>query len=374
MSTTIKTNKNTNKNTNTTNIEYSVQFFNTLLNEWVNVPNSVKNDFESAKVVGDDVLKKYPDVEIRFVEKNYFDSETFHIPINENKSSRKIKIPINKIDLISPTSFDWLKVEEPVVDIHVITRELGEELLSRNMMNRTMPKNRIKILAETFTEDYQFTGDTIKVSSEGVLIDGQHRLTALQNLGWPSVRMVIVRGLEPKVKLYIDQGKKRNIVDSLQIHMDDKIKTRLSHIANYIAYHENGWGANGRKSLNIPNQKRIIMENYEQAETLLSNFLECGKNIKFFANSFYAAFLVIAKQTGKMSKVVEFMKQVAKGTNLTEKCPAYHLRNLVLNKAYDSTSELHKDRFIKTIIATRAYLNGETMNVLRRKELYMENI
>lgn len=284
---------------------------------------------------------------------------TYNIPVKAK--TKKSVIPIN---IQTSSEFDWLNSPEPIADIRVITKELGEELLARNTVNRRMSKGAVIKLAETFEVDYHFTGDSIKISTDGILLDGQHRLSALKKLDWPSVRMVFVRGIPNKSKLYMDQGKKRNIIDSMQIHFNGKIKNRIVPIVNYISYYQNGWGAKGRKSINIPEQERLILENIEHIERMFTSVLSCQSHKNIFANSFYAGFIIVGKETGKWTEIINFMEQTASGLHLTDSMPAYHLRNVALDKNYSSSSELHRIRVMKTIIATRAHLANKPMKRL----------
>jgi hypothetical protein len=285
---------------------------------------------------------------------------TFNIPV-KSKGTKAAAIPIN---IQTSSEFEWLLSPEPIADIRVVTRELGEELLARNTVNRRRSKGVVNKLAETFSVDYQFTGDTIKISTDGILLDGQHRLTALKKLDWPSVKMVFVRGIQNRAKLYMDQGRKRNIIDSMQIHFSGKIKNRILPIVNYISYHQHGWGAKGRKSINIPEQVEKVLENLEHIERMFASVLSCQSHKNIFANSFYAGFIIVGKETGKWTEIVNFMEQAASGLHLTDSMPAYHLRNVALDKNYSSSSELHRIRVMKTIIATRAHLANKPMKRL----------
>lgn len=65
----------------------------------------------------------------------------------------------------------------PVVEI---TPELARQLLSNNKINRKIKPTIVERYAEQMEAgEWKFTGDTIKVDGEGMLLDGQHRLLAI---------------------------------------------------------------------------------------------------------------------------------------------------------------------------------------------------
>lgn len=64
--------------------------------------------------------------------------------------------------------------------------------------------------------EWQYNGDTIRLSKSGRLLDGQHRLAAIERSGIPQ-RYTIVDGLEDESFTTIDVGKARTVGDMLYI-------------------------------------------------------------------------------------------------------------------------------------------------------------
>jgi hypothetical protein len=124
-----------------------------------------------------------------------------------------------------------------------------------------------------------------------------------------------------------------------------------------------------RKNMIIPEQKQLILDNIEYIEKMFKAVKDCQSHKNFFANSFYAGFIIVGKETGRWEDVINFMQQTASGLHLTDSMPAYHLRNVALDKNYSSTSEVHRERMLKTIIATRAHLNNKPMKRLMLSQL-----
>lgn len=92
------------------------------------------------------------------------------------------------------------------------------EFLSANRRNRTPKKGLVDSIAIDMTEGmFRFNGDTVRFTSKGVLMDGQHRLRAIIASG-VSVPMLIITGFDPEVMDTVDQGVTRTVVDILATH------------------------------------------------------------------------------------------------------------------------------------------------------------
>lgn len=96
-----------------------------------------------------------------------------------------------------------------------ITPEQATELLALNHKNRTIRKTYVKGLAETLKHgQFTFNGATIVISDNGHLLDGQHRLKAIETSGVPAWTL-LVRGVPAEAMPTIDQGTPRTAADIL---------------------------------------------------------------------------------------------------------------------------------------------------------------
>lgn len=98
-----------------------------------------------------------------------------------------------------------------------ITPDFAAQLLSRNTRNRPLSKKLVDDYAKILRSgNFLINGDPIRVDLNGVLLDGQHRLSACVSTGIP-IQAVFVEGLPPKVMSTIDQHSKRTIGQVLAI-------------------------------------------------------------------------------------------------------------------------------------------------------------
>lgn len=99
----------------------------------------------------------------------------------------------------------------------VITPAIAASLLSKNTRNRPINQKRVADLAREMTRGgFKFNGDTIRVDVNGVLLDGQHRLSACVASGC-DFQCILVTGLPPEVMPTIDQHSKRTVGHVLAI-------------------------------------------------------------------------------------------------------------------------------------------------------------
>lgn len=128
-------------------------------------------------------------------------------------------------------TIDFTKKDASIVKA---SKKLVDELLSLNMNNRNPKKGHIEWIKSFIqAKEFLLTGQGISVSDSGVLIDGQHRLMAIRDAGYPPVELLIVTGLEEKSKIYVDQHAKRSTSDMLKIVLNQEISQRMAAIINF---------------------------------------------------------------------------------------------------------------------------------------------
>jgi hypothetical protein len=121
----------------------------------------------------------------------------------------------------------------------VVERVVMSPDFARSILERNYSKNRNidKFIVERYAQDmrerrWQDNGETIKISENDYLLDGQHRLMAVVKSG-ASIPVTIVWGLHADVFKTIDRGKTRSIADSLKIDGETNCKT-LSAVLTWV--------------------------------------------------------------------------------------------------------------------------------------------
>lgn len=111
--------------------------------------------------------------------------------------------------------------DSPTVEIVDVTPELAETWLSRNPKNRNLRGQVIASYARDMAAgSWVLNGETVKISSAGHLLDGQHRLSAVVEAS-VTVPMIVVRDISPDVMPTVDTGAKRTYADALRLQGEE---------------------------------------------------------------------------------------------------------------------------------------------------------
>lgn len=132
----------------------------------------------------------------------------------------------------------------PTASVETVTPEIAGEWLRKNTHNRSMKRwNLAGMVSDMKAGNWQFTGEPIKFSKDGTLIDGQHRLTAIAQSGIPQ-EMLIVRGLEMESQHTMDAGARRSATDALNLRGEKHAPILAAGIKQVILWRRDA-GASG---------------------------------------------------------------------------------------------------------------------------------
>lgn len=108
--------------------------------------------------------------------------------------------------------------DHPTSMVVMVTPELAEQWLSVNARNRAVREYKvIEYALDMMDGNWLLTGESIKFSVSGRLLDGQHRLLAVIEAETP-VAMFVTRGLPQDTQSVMDTGIRRRAADNLHIH------------------------------------------------------------------------------------------------------------------------------------------------------------
>jgi len=99
----------------------------------------------------------------------------------------------------------------------LVTVERAKMFLAKNSGNRPLSDGTVKRYAAQMTAGmWKFNADPVRLTADGELLDGQHRLSAIVASGKPQP-MLVVYGVERSSFDTMDVGKKREAADMLGI-------------------------------------------------------------------------------------------------------------------------------------------------------------
>jgi hypothetical protein len=103
-------------------------------------------------------------------------------------------------------------------EIRDVTPKMAREILARNTENRNLRPAYVRQLAAAMERgEWVLNGEPVQIAEDGMLLNGQHRLSAVVESG-VTVQMVIIEGLAVSARRTMDMGTRRNLSDVLALH------------------------------------------------------------------------------------------------------------------------------------------------------------
>lgn len=241
---------------------------------------------------------------------------------------------------------------------------MATELLKGNVINRTLNETYVNLYENQMrTDRWMSTGDSIKISEKGLLLDGQHRLSALIKYGKP-LEFLVVEGLAEESFKVMDTGKSRSASDVLKItghHNTPKLAGVVKTIILFKAGHfsQNSGGGKGRQRNNTTNSDVLqfvdanptIHECVTYANDIYRSFRFVPSNITG------ALYFMISKKN--QEKADQFFEKFSKGIDLSETNPIRLLRDRLIRDSANKTKLTGRDKMALIVMAWNAFITGK---------------
>lgn len=254
-----------------------------------------------------------------------------------------------------------------VIFAHTVTPDAAELLLTLNTSNRRVRRARVSRLARAITEGrWLNTGHPVCVSSDGVLIDGQHRLMAIVEAGRAAI-LSVAFGVDPEAFKVIDTHGVRNTSDALHV-IGESHSALLAASLRLLFCIENGMP---RHNLSVDND---ILVDYLERHSGLRRSCTVGhmvaQNLKCAPTPMAVAHYLIAQAPQQNAEAVElFFDGVASGLGLTSRRdPIYVLRRFITESDWKGTHGWRASLTAATIIAWNAFKAGKKVNTVQWKD------
>lgn len=240
-------------------------------------------------------------------------------------------------------------------------------LLGLNVNNRTVKKRHVEWIKNAIIEkDFVLTGQSISVSRDGALQDGQHRLLAIREAGYPPVELLLITGLDAKAQLYVDQHAKRTMADMLKINLNKNVTPKMAAVATLLLRLKERHGVFSSGGVR-PSVKRVYALMTGIREDIEEISEACGMKVRTGA---VAAIYHYSQKAG-ISKAVAFAIQVRDGENISKNDPAYKLRKyLDAHRSHGGSQMLETYRM--TVSACIAHCNNRKLEALRPSNSWAE--
>lgn len=106
---------------------------------------------------------------------------------------------------------------KPTASFVTVTPETARNWLMLNRKNRNLRKADLdRYKRDMLAGNWHLAGDPIRFGTDGSLLDGQHRLTAMVETG-VTLPLLVVRGVKVEAQAVMDTGRRRTASDALAI-------------------------------------------------------------------------------------------------------------------------------------------------------------
>ena len=205
-----------------------------------------------------------------------------------------------------------------------ITPEYASALLARNPANRNLRLSKLAQYESDMREGrFVYNGETIIVSPEGMLNDGQHRLWACVNSGVP-FRTRLVVGVPRATRTTIDTGATKGPSDFLSFDGYQNTGT-ASAIARYILT----WSDERNLSKRSQISSTAIIDLVQKDDLLreIAAWVDAQKyRFKNMVKGSIVGFSYYLFAQVAPKEAHDFMTQFREGSMLSQKSPIYLLR------------------------------------------------
>jgi len=242
----------------------------------------------------------------------------------------------------------------------IITPEVADQYLSTtNWGNRPIRRKHVESLARQMSMGmWKMNGEPIQFASNGRLLNGQHRLTAVLLAKTP-VRMMVVRGLEEDTFSTLDQGAKRSASDTLSgagIVQATKVAAAVRLIITWNQLLPT------RNNTISKNEMLDFVRQHPEIQQIVSKIDTARPPVSMSALS---AVGWMATASGEYAdKWSEFLAKLSSGAELEKGSPILALRNVTLNLRRGSS--LNVDTWFGLIsTAWNDFVAGRTRRSMR---------
>lgn len=261
-----------------------------------------------------------------------------------------------------------MKLPEMITSkIETISPQQAENYLKFNPHNRAIRWGHVESLKQDILAGkWMLTHQGIAFGSDGNLVDGQHRLLAIQASGKP-VQIMVTRGLQPVVNGtteivamdVIDNGKTRTAADQLHlVHGVANANLVVGAIRCIISICAPD---RGKLQLTVTRAKPVMSIFGTQIERII----ELATNAKIGRKASVVGVLSFAHEVDP-TIVEEFMTNPCTADGISSTDPVYHLRELIISKGVGGGSTQTVDRFREIVgNAVKNTLRGVAIKQLK---------
>lgn len=261
------------------------------------------------------------------------------------------------------------KHPSPACRLMYVTPELADKMLAFNQHNRRMSKaHELNLRRDMESDEFILTHQGVAFDTNGVLLDGQHRLTAISQSGKTLILFVFV-GIDPRAFAYIDIHRKRSSRDVLEMDSAPNAAVLGSVVRMvYLVdnYEVSEWMRAGINNRTVSAMYSADKERYDWATREAHNMVQAWRG--FPASGIGALLYLAAKRGASGNDLTEFIDTYKWGENINREHPISVLRRYAKDYAEDKSRRVRNTiLFGQLVMAWNAVQEGRTLRTLHRR-------
>lgn len=272
---------------------------------------------------------------------------------------------------MSATIRSITSAEKPSQSIIYVSPEMARRILAKNLRNRPISELHVqRLMREMQSGRWEYNGEAIKWSVDDVLLDGQHRMTALSRMpdDFPPIPFLVVRGLLSSTQDTMDQGRTRQASDQMVI---DGIVGRNSAIIAgairvYISW-TNGRLFRDQVANKLGNTEVVSWAREHATEVAMLSDIAADprcRAVKMRPSVTLAIMLTLRQIDGEAQR--DFAELLYSGAGLDQGSPILALREWLDKVRTRKIKTSDRDYIAATIHTWNSWRRGKRMAILRR--------
>lgn len=248
------------------------------------------------------------------------------------------------------------------INRRMITPEMAKKYLKLNSSNRKMSQAHVTRLANSIKNgEWKFCGESIKISVNNKLLDGQHRLAAIIEAD-KAIELVVVEGLPEETFHVIDTSKKaRSTADVLHISGEKNTNVLAAAVTLVGAYEKYDDLTNRSYRPSIKDTEDVLARHPK-----IRDYSNPRSNLYRLTGPGIAVALSYLFSLSDKKVSEQFIERLATGVGLEKNNPILQLRDILLNNKSARNNKLSKTTIAALMIkAFNLYRANKSIAKLR---------
>lgn len=246
-----------------------------------------------------------------------------------------------------------------------ITPQVAQVWLGGNIHNRNLREKAYQAYARDMLQGkWDLNGESIKFSSDGTLIDGQHRLHAVISAG-VSIHSLVVFDLDISTQGTVDTGSARTFSDRLGLEGEPHASTlaallkRIKEWENH-EYFGSGWTekpTHEELAALLEREGDLARISAQEGRNLSKGFILAPSLMSF-------CHWLFSKVNAEMARW--FLGRLADGASLAPDSPVLVLRNRIIKDKQEARGSINSGYTLAMIIiGWNAYRAGQALKIIK---------